>query len=303
MTRCKEFYDKWEKDPNWCVKCESAVRQIDKFLGFCDELEARGIPAESTKVRLTEGAIRPLSAIKDENHRDQAISHIVSTLNRKTPQGGDYVQKLTTKDVAKIIKETDPNYERIVSKPTPQNTESLMLGDFTEIGNKILDNSIHCIVTDPPVSEKQLGVYDDLGELAHRVLVPGGFLVVCHNPAFLPQNISSLSDSLQYYWTVALILKNKSAQSLKNVYSAWKPITVWNKPPNILAIDSFSDVVTGEAEFSSFLNTFCPENGTVLDPMAGTGTLLSVVKNLGRKFVGIEANPESFEKLKGRLIP
>lgn len=36
----------------------------------------------------------------------------------------------------------------------------------------------------------------------------------------------------------------------------------------------------------------CPEGGTVLDPFMGSGTTGVVSKKLGRKFVGIEINPE-----------
>ena len=36
----------------------------------------------------------------------------------------------------------------------------------------------------------------------------------------------------------------------------------------------------------------CPVGGTVLDPFAGSGTTGVVTKKLGRKFVGVEINPE-----------
>lgn len=103
MSRCLEFYQKWERDPNWCVKCKSSVRQIDKYIDLLDEMEARGIPKERTIVCLPENNARPLISIQDAEVREIAISHIENALNRKTPQGGEYTQKLTMGEVNSII--------------------------------------------------------------------------------------------------------------------------------------------------------------------------------------------------------
>lgn len=45
----------------------------------------------------------------------------------------------------------------------------------------------------------------------------------------------------------------------------------------------------------------CPTSGIVLDPFAGSGTTAVVAQRLGRKYVGIEINPEYCEMAKGRL--
>lgn len=45
----------------------------------------------------------------------------------------------------------------------------------------------------------------------------------------------------------------------------------------------------------------CPEDGIVLDPFAGSGTALVVAKSLGRKYIGIELNPDYVEIAKKRL--
>ncbi len=45
----------------------------------------------------------------------------------------------------------------------------------------------------------------------------------------------------------------------------------------------------------------CPVGGTVLDPFAGSGTTGVVAKKLGRKFVGVEINPEYREMAVARI--
>ena len=44
----------------------------------------------------------------------------------------------------------------------------------------------------------------------------------------------------------------------------------------------------------------CPENGTVLDPFFGSGTTGKVAESLGRKWIGIEMNPDYAEIAKKR---
>jgi len=45
----------------------------------------------------------------------------------------------------------------------------------------------------------------------------------------------------------------------------------------------------------------CPEDGVVLDPFAGAGTTLLKAKELGRKFIGIELNPEYADMARARI--
>lgn len=45
----------------------------------------------------------------------------------------------------------------------------------------------------------------------------------------------------------------------------------------------------------------CPKDGIVLDPFAGSGTTLKVAHSLGRKYVGIELNPEYIKLAKARI--
>jgi len=44
-----------------------------------------------------------------------------------------------------------------------------------------------------------------------------------------------------------------------------------------------------------------PKNGVVLDPFAGSGTALRVARKLGRRFIGIEINPEYAEMCERRV--
>ena len=45
----------------------------------------------------------------------------------------------------------------------------------------------------------------------------------------------------------------------------------------------------------------CPSDGIVLDPFAGAGTTLLKAKDLGRRFIGIELNPEYADMARARI--
>ena len=45
----------------------------------------------------------------------------------------------------------------------------------------------------------------------------------------------------------------------------------------------------------------CPEGGIVLDPFIGSGTTALVAQSLGKKFIGIDLNPEYIKMAKARL--
>ena len=69
---------------------------------------------------------------------------------------------------------------------------------------------------------------------------------------------------------------------------------------NKRSVWSIATSPTPEAHFATFppkliepcIIAGCPEGGVVLDPFSGAGTTAMVCKNLGRKFVGCELNPE-----------
>jgi len=80
-------------------------------------------------VKLPERAARPLLSISDPQIKEKAISHVENVLNRKTPTGGDYTQKLTVGDVVKRQCSGEkgeenrtqcPNGHRVVKRKNPK---------------------------------------------------------------------------------------------------------------------------------------------------------------------------------------
>jgi ParB-like chromosome segregation protein Spo0J len=188
---------------------------------------------------------------------------------------------------------------------------TLIQGDFIEAN--VAPESVQLVLTDLPYSEKYLDLWDKLGEFAKRVLVPGGYLVTYCGHFHLPVIIEKLKKHLEYFWTISLTQQKHSLVHSRHVFCDWKPILVFYKPPLSLP-DYFGDVINGagmeklhhdwqqaEAELEPIITKFCPTNGLILDPCAGSGTTLIAAKKMGRKSIGIETNPHTFAIMKKRV--
>ena len=87
MTRCPEYYQKWEKDPNWCNLCASSVSQIESYIDLVNRLEEAGAPRKFTYVKLS------------ENHSRDFRHHL--------KKSNDDDKKTMIKRVADVIKNPD----------------------------------------------------------------------------------------------------------------------------------------------------------------------------------------------------
>lgn len=77
------------------------------------------------------------------------------------------------------------------------------------------------------------------------------------------------------------------------------PGTVWSLPTQPFPGAHFATMPAALARRCVLAG--CPEYGTVLDPFAGSGTTLMVARQLGRKSIGVELNPQYVDIIRGRI--
>ena len=188
-------------------------------------------------------------------------------------------------------------------------------GDFYEICKGFDDNSIDCIITDPPYPEEFLPLWGQLSDVASRVLKPGGFCITYTGKLHLPEVINHLSTHLKYYWQLILLHKGLPAgvHPVKiNTY--YKPILVFYKPPRTPQSEYISDIIQGtgrekdkhewqqaEEELTPIIEKFTQPNDIILDPFAGSGTTLAACLSNGRRCIGIEKDGNHFRSMQGRV--
>jgi len=191
----------------------------------------------------------------------------------------------------------------------------IQLGDFRKLGTAIPDNSISLLLTDPPYPARYLPLWDDLGALAARVLVPGGYLVSYSGHLHLPTCMAHLEKHLNYYWMMALLHAGQSKVVFaRNLIADYKPILVYAKPPLGRNYRCFHDVVEGEKKekalhewqqdvrpFEELIHNFCPLGGRILEPFSGSGSVIRAAINCKRDVTAFEVNPDTYAILEQRF--
>ena len=262
---------------------------------------------------VSHGYIFNVKQILDRNPDQETLSKL-----RSGELKASEVQKVLRKE-EKILARKE-RFEETAKTYRPDKDIQIVNADFyTWCNENIEDNSVPSIITDPPYPEEFLYLWDQLGEVAARVLEPGRFLVAYSGQMYLDKVMGILSKHLSYCWTIALI-HNGPTQSVhpRNIICTWKPILVFRKggPGKIdvdveYTVDSFTkdyrdkqfhEWGQGEAAIGYCIDKFSKPGELILEPFAGGGTTLVVAAEKKRKCIGIEIDEDQIPIIKSNLM-
>ena len=179
--------------------------------------------------------------------------------------------------------------------------DNVHVGDFRDHFDKVKDNSLSLIFTDPPYDRKATEVYDGLGEFAAAKLHEGGSLIVYVGHIQLQDALNDLSKHLRYWWVCCCL--HSGGESLMREYGirvGWKAILWFVKKTRDDKQKIVHDVVTGAREKSHhdwqqsqveaeyWIQNLCPPDGVVCDPFLGGGTTAAAAMKLNRKWIAFE---------------
>lgn len=198
----------------------------------------------------------------------------------------------------------------------------LLVGDFAEVGLQIPDETVDLVITDPPWTEDCVGLGEPLGQFANRVLKPGGSLLMMLGQTtqlrFLDGVRKHISDAEYRWWQFSYNYRGARANLVFNrrLATKWKPCwwatkcTYENEGyfPDLIQIDGdgLEDVVAsggkdkewhrwgqGVEGFQKFIQYLTNPGDLVVDCCVGGGASAVAAFRLGRKFVGIDIDPEA----------
>lgn len=269
--------------------------QIAKVLGpILDQL--RGTPVEDRKADLLK------LARMGEVERDAVVKKIVAGSN-------------SVKDAKKAISREAKTASSKQQKDASDKWK-LIHAAVDDLG-EISDNSVDCIVTDPPYPREFVECYAALSETAARVLRPGGSCVVMCGQSYLPELMERMGRHLEYHWTAAYLTPGGQAVQLwdRKVNTFWKPLLWYMKPPakpeewqgDVLGSKTndndkrFHDWGQSESGMAAIVDRFTFPGQTILDPFCGGGTTGVVCVKLGRMFIGSDCDESQINIAKTRL--
>ena len=125
--------------------------------------------------------------------------------------------------------------------------------------------------------------------------------------------MAEMAKSLSYYGTIALHTGSNSRVNARRVTNGWKPILIYTKrkPQLEWIVDCLHggnrkkdlhkwEQAQSEAEY--LIEKLTTSKQFVVDPFAGSGTVLAAAQKLGRGFLGVEIDANVARGARRRLM-
>lgn len=187
-------------------------------------------------------------------------------------------------------------------------------GDFRELATDLAPSSVDVVLTDPPYPKEYLPLWGDLGEMAARVLKPGGSLIAYCGHYQIPEVTALLKPHLRYWWLLMIKHGGPSARLPgKWVFVEYKP-ALWYVKHHRSGKRFVADVIQSRgkdkkfhrwgqsvAPFVYLIEKLTNPGDLVLDPFLGGGTTAVACLLTGRDCIGFELDPAMADVARGRV--
>jgi DNA modification methylase len=202
----------------------------------------------------------------------------------------------------------------------PYLLDSIVLGDSPELALDIPDNSVDLIFTDPPYQGELVWLYGWLGEMAARVLKPGGFCLAMCSGLYLNENLKFLDEHLTFFWLYDIEHKGQRVgvvwpygNNQVRIVAQVRHVAAYSKGQSLPRMSTLGLVkgsgrdkryhVYGQDEASTryFVDCFSDVGEIVLDPFSGGGTTAAMCATLNRRFLGFDKDPEAVKQSQERI--
>ena len=284
----------------------TSIKQAEKVIEFCSEDIIKAV--ESDEIAVSDAA-----SITDRDKEEQKHALEILKTDKKISNLKKAAQHI---DREKSKKESSARS----NKYSDTDKCKIYHCSAKELSDKIEPNSVDTILTDPPYPSEFLHCWDELGELAMRILKPGGNLIAMSGQSNIFEVGGRLLKSgLKNHWIFCWHQKAKPVQmEVLGISSVWKPVIWMTKGFSFAGgggtrrdmIDT-PFLLPGERDLHKWqqqlsgwqmlTDLICKPGQLICDPFLGSGTSALAALESECFFVGCDTDEESINIAKGRL--
>lgn len=228
-------------------------------------------------------------------------------------KSGELTFNQAYKDVRREEKHKEREQRSIEGKNISINID-FRLGDFEIVLDNIPDNSVDCIITDPPYPYEFIECWSKLSLFAAKKLKENGFCIAYSGQYNLPEVIDRMRENLTYYWTFAVYHEGQTQiVNAVNLICRWKPVLVFQNGRKKID-NTFQDYFISEQRekdghdwqqsksgVSYLIEMFTKPGDLVVEPFAGSGTTIIACKNMNRNIIGAEIDEDTYNIAKSNI--
>lgn len=188
--------------------------------------------------------------------------------------------------------------------------------------SKFSKESANLLLTDPPYSEADVGLFAHMARIADRVLKPHGSFITMFGQGTLPIVINSIlqNSSLKFHWMLCLPMtgesKNQNCDRVwrKRVIVGWKALLwftkgevgkeqirnfMWDVLPSNLPAKVLHGWEQGTTEAEYIINHLTQPGNMVMDCGSGTNGVAAIKQ--GRNFIGTDIDSSALKVSSARI--
>jgi len=202
--------------------------------------------------------------------------------------------------------------------------ENVMIinGDCLDVMKHFRAGQFDMVLTDPPYNVgKDYGGHNDSMDIEEYIAWCRQWFeklqYVCNGPILITPSRGKLNYWIKHiaepYDIIVWNKPNSCVNGHVSMLMVWEPVLVYNKPKRRSNHDMITLPISVQKEvgnhpcpkslklFQTLIQWFTDKGDTILDPFGGSMTTAKASKNLGRKCICIEINPDYCEVGKLRL--
>lgn len=290
------------------IELSLKINEIDKKIAKINQSNGGKGYRISDKVNLNEKVAKETGKHRDTVSKARQILEKASDKTKQDLREGK--DGTSINKVYKKIKKQEKKQKRQeqIKKIQVHLPENVQLFNQPFQQNKIKDNSVSLIFTDPPYTKEYLYLYEELAKQAIRVLKDGGSLL-CYIGHYAIGIIIPMMEKhgLKFHWPIAVIHSGPSSTMWGYKVMVGYKLMLWftkGKYEGEFVRDVIKSEFQGKElhewaqstkESDYYIKQITSENEIVYDPFLGQGTFgISAIK-LKRQFIGSEIDPTHFK--------